>query len=584
MRPIKGLSPRPSWRGAVLMLCQLGLLLYSSTALGNEPLDEVYSLRGEDPAAAVARLDELLEQGAEAATLAEYHLLRGQIQRDLGELDEAEADALAAAEQASRLAAPVLEGRALRLKGTVAAEQGDMGTAIGHFFDARDLLTGTDGEVHLARVILALGATFAMLEEYEEALPYYREALALAESLDDADLKFGAVHNISIALSGLGDQAQALDYHRRALMLAKASGSKGQLAQALATFCGPLIEQGRLEEAEAICFQARALINELGLSRIGAGIEMSLGDLALAQGDEDAALSQYEKALALSRDRVPVVKRDALPKLAELEEQRGNPERALAYLKDYIQTREDFIQEDRRRELMAQAVRHELSEREQEIELLQLDRELQAVTLQRRNWMLVGSLLGLVVLSLFVVLVWRHYGAKARQQAELAGRDPLTGLLNRRGFFLLAGQESARAYREGYPLIVAMADIDHFKPINDQYGHGVGDEILKEVANRLQAGVRGFDSVVRWGGEEFLLLFSQARPAMVETIVERLRKEIAERPIPASVGDIPITLTFGIAEVKNDIDHAIEEADRALYQGKAAGRNQLVLAKAGAAS
>ena len=223
-------------------------------------------------------------------------------------------------------------------------------------------------------------------------------------------------------------------------------------------------------------------------------------------------------------------------------------------------------------------MQQELERNAREIELLRLEQELAALGLQRQRWMLWGTGSALIIISLLALLIWRVYRARARRGEELALRDPLTGLLNRRGFDILLKAEQARGEQEGSRKAIVMADIDHFKSINDRYGHIVGDVVVKAVADRLQHNVRGFDSVVRWGGEEFLVFLPRVGEHECREVADRLLQAVTGDPVETEAGPIPINLTIGIARVDGSIDDALARADRALYQGKDAGRNQVVVA------
>ena len=559
------------------MACVLMIPVFPVMA-GDDPLSQATDLRGSDPLAAVDVLDEGLATDLPAGERVELLLFRGQILRDLQSMNRAQADALAAHELAETLADPELLGRALRLKGTLAAESGDLAEALGYFLDAREILRDTGPNPHLARVVLAIGIAFSRIEEWDQAEPYLREALLLGRELEDRAIEFSALSQLAQALEALEHFEEAMDYHREALTLAHAEGAPAAVVNARASICRPLVRADRRKEAEDVCSAALDDMEALGRGRFRPTVLLGLAELSRARGQSDQAIALLEEAAEQASTSAPGVQRDVLPLLADLYEERGDHEAALATLRDYLTLRERLIDESRRRALMAREVQYQLDEREREIELLSLDQELAELTLQRRNWMLLGMGLAMVVLFMLAVLVWRFYQARAHRSEALAGRDPLTGLLNRRGFDLLVERECAQARREGYPITLVVADIDHFKGINDSHGHGVGDQVLKALVARLHEGVRGFDSVVRWGGEEFLMLFPRASQDEVMQIVERLRDVIARHPIDTDAGPLNLTLTFGVASLRTTIDDAIQRADRALYRGKAGGRNRVELA------
>jgi len=163
----------------------------------------------------------------------------------------------------------------------------------------------------------------------------------------------------------------------------------------------------------------------------------------------------------------------------------------------------------------------------------------------------------------------------------LATVDPLTGLANRQSMRSHLMGERDRALRQKLPLSLALADIDHFKKINDGFGHTQGDKVLRAVAAVLKATVRPYDVVYRYGGEEFLLCLPGTNAENGALVLERIRAAIEALALSDERGTpIPVTATFGIAEINADlsVDDAIEQADRALYDGKLNGRNRVVIA------
>lgn len=162
---------------------------------------------------------------------------------------------------------------------------------------------------------------------------------------------------------------------------------------------------------------------------------------------------------------------------------------------------------------------------------------------------------------------------------DLAGRDELTGLCNRRRGSEEVLAQLERAQREGGALVVAMADIDHFKAINDCHGHSGGDEVLRSFAAAAQEELRVTDTLARWGGEEFLIAFGADDPGLAVQIAERLRRRAAELQVTLpDGGSTRLTVSIGLAAWRDreSLSGLLERADRALYRAKAEGRNRVV--------
>ncbi len=186
-----------------------------------------------------------------------------------------------------------------------------------------------------------------------------------------------------------------------------------------------------------------------------------------------------------------------------------------------------------------------------------------------RSAALVAEAMGLVVKSLFLI----------EETQMLALTDGLTGLYNRRHASKRLQEEIARARRNNTGLCVAMCDVDHFKAINDEFGHGAGDRVLQQIASSLTEYVRRNDIVSRWGGEEFLVIFSEIKLTAARIVAERLRGRLANTP-PVEGGPERLTVSVGLAMLGPGIeaDQLIEQADQALYRAKARGRNRVEVA------
>jgi diguanylate cyclase (GGDEF)-like protein len=200
-----------------------------------------------------------------------------------------------------------------------------------------------------------------------------------------------------------------------------------------------------------------------------------------------------------------------------------------------------------------------------------------------------------VVLSATTFLTWRLQQMSAymrKQKADLslafdkiqqiATRDELTGTANRRFMLEKMRDESLRADRNSRPLLFAILDIDHFKHVNDHYGHQAGDVALQTFAALVQSAIRGNDILARWGGEEFVILFTETDLSEGLICLERIRTQVAEAEIVAGDAFLKLTVSIGVTQYcrGETIEKAMARADAALYSAKAQGRNQIVCADA----
>jgi diguanylate cyclase (GGDEF)-like protein len=163
-----------------------------------------------------------------------------------------------------------------------------------------------------------------------------------------------------------------------------------------------------------------------------------------------------------------------------------------------------------------------------------------------------------------------------------AMHDTLTMIWNRAGILDIFTRELARSRREGSSIAVMMIDLDHFKRVNDTYGHRTGDQALQEAARRLVGSVRTYDIVGRFGGEEFLILLLGCDPLRTSDRAEHIRKSFANEKFNSSVGNIPLTISMGALATadwpSSNIEELLRSADIALYKAKERGRNRSEMA------
>jgi diguanylate cyclase (GGDEF)-like protein len=202
---------------------------------------------------------------------------------------------------------------------------------------------------------------------------------------------------------------------------------------------------------------------------------------------------------------------------------------------------------------------------------------------------IINVVAGTVVLALLLyqwlpeaVREWAKSQQRTRDLEKLAAIDPLTGISNRRQFESLARAELGRSQRYMRPLSLLMIDIDHFKQVNDRFGHEAGDRVLKFLANVLISAKRASDVVGRIGGEEFAILLPETSKEAALVIAERLR-QLAQTCAPAIAGEkLDVTISIGVAAASvrtSGMETLCRQADQALYEAKRSGRNRVVAAR-----
>ncbi|HMO45358.1 MAG TPA: GGDEF domain-containing protein [Rubrivivax sp.] len=416
-----------------------------------------------------------------------------------------------------------------------------------------------------ARTLLAEAQMAGQRGDHDSVLRLAGQALPLARAAGSPRLEASVLSFVSDAQAKLGRPAEALRAAERGLPIVRRHRDR-RIELALVNNAG-LAKIGLKRSAEGLQDLARVeqLTQHAGLGALRAEVLREYDEALAAAGDARGALALFHRERALSAE------------VARL-----GREATLAQLR--------------------QANDHERQQRE--IELAARDNQLKAAALAsqalaHRVWALAALLVGLA--ALLLLLLHRRVRATQRQlqssQARLrvqSERDPLTHLANRRHF--LSVMQSASALGpggSGFDGALLLVDIDHFKHVNDGHGHAAGDLVLCEVARRLSEAVRGGDLVVRWGGEEFLVLALRAPQEQVEMLAERVLRCIGERPVRVQGQPVRVTVSVGYARfplpphvLPVAWEQAINLADMALYTAKNQGRNRavgIVAAQAGAA-
>ena len=409
-----------------------------------------------------------------------------------------------------------------------------------------------------------LGFVFGDRDDPHQYASYTREALALHEHFDDPYGRAMSHCNLGGALSRLRQLDEAELHYRTARALAERYGMRVVEALCLGGEGGVYCERGDWENGRASYAASNVILAELGNRYQICRHHYLLGQYFLrADRLEDAHGLLSEAADEGRAGGFGTTLSMALESLSVVCERLGEPALALSHLREHLATQKRVVEtavEDRvratERRAHAESARREVEfERRRSDELHQVNHELRAALARQREL-----------------------------QAELlrvSQTDPLTRLSNRRHMRELLEREVHRLSRRYRPLSLLLIDVDHFKTVNDRYGHDVGDEVLVELGARLRSSVRTIDPVARWGGEEFCvaLFETDIGPALIPA--EHVRARVSEAPFRTRVGDVLLTVSVGVASLAPpslDIDEALRRADQALYAAKGRGRNCVVAA------
>lgn len=289
----------------------------------------------------------------------------------------------------------------------------------------------------------------------------------------------------------------------------------------------------------------------------------------------DAERAQKFATNALSdgvQDQYTAPRVMALRLLYELAEERGDYKLALDYQKRFTQADRAYLDDVSARQIAYEKVKHELMANQLQIEAL--NRQNQILQLEKENNRLYFALLMLI---LAFIALWAYKTKRSQVHfMKLSQRDGLTGIANRTHFIERAERVLAANARPANEVCVALFDLDHFKSINDRFGHAAGDFVLKQTAAVCQSLLRPQDLFGRVGGEEFGILLAKCELAVARQRCEQLRAAIASIPVGEVGIDRNVTASFGLASTRTsgyDLRALLKHADAALYDAKSAGRN-----------
>ncbi|MGA9333168.1 MAG: diguanylate cyclase [Rudaea sp.] len=426
----------------------------------------------------------------------------------------------------------------------------------------------------IAGCLSTTGTIYLNLDRFDNALAAYRRALDLAEQTGDSNRIGIVLSNLGTTSLGLKQPEQALGYFQRALAILERDGSQLDVLTALANIGGAQRRLKRYDEALKVDLRIVALAEK-------AGSKVRLADALSDTGQILTLLKRYGEAEPYLKRAVDIAhaaglkrnEREAELELVKLYEAQGDLREALKYFHREDVLRDAIFSEESARATAELQQKYESDKKERELHARQLE-----LTAQRnsRNFFIALSLLVCVIAA-------ANYGRFRSKKREaklldrLARTDALTGLLNRRAVMESLVREQHRLTRSESSFSLMLADIDHFKQVNDRFGHDVGDEVLVKVATALRSSARSIDEVARWGGEEFLVLMPDCALEQAVEIGERMRGRLHELSISAHGKPLPITASFGVSTPQSgeSVEEAIRRADQALYRSKQEGRDRV---------
>ncbi len=446
-----------------------------------------------------------------------------------------------------------------------------------------------------SRAFLTLCSAYWFADDFAQAIEMGRRAQKLAQETGDQLLEADALNNLGLAYKRSGNFELAITVYTESLARFRAAGEQLHAGKVLTNIALAYAAQGHYDRA---LFYAGEY-ERLGIDnpRINGYVSLVRGQVYAGTKDFDQALRYLHQAARYAsehteHEQLSIV---ALQTIGQVYIERQEPDLAIAYLQQAL-TIADEIQSNlyvfRFHELLSQ-----IYESQGDLDrALMHYKQFHAVkekvfndnNTRRRQWLEIQHQTEIArheaeIYHLRNIELEQEITERKRLQEELhqqATTDELTKVFNRRHFLSLAHRELKRALRLNHPVSVALIDLDHFKKINDTYGHAAGDQALRELTKIHQENTRAIDVFARFGGDEFALLLPETDGATAQQVVERVRLALLAQPLNLSGTRVTITISAGIASLEGEsdlLDTLIARADQALYRAKEAGRNGVCL-------
>jgi diguanylate cyclase (GGDEF)-like protein len=480
------------------------------------------------------------------------------------------------------------------------AEDGNFPLALAKIQGATLLARQSGDPLLLVLALRPLSKLYDQMHEYAKGFEALDEAMRMAEQMHSPGrlaLLKGAEYALAI---DSGQPQRALKAELSALALERKLDARQMIGNSLVNLSDVYLKLGDYHHALSYAEQALAQGNALNDEHLAGVARLNMGEIYLAMGrlpegkkHIEAGLAWFEKA-----DKKPDLQA-VLVEYGDSLEHAGDLAGALAAYHRERKLSNELFEKRRQKVMVELQEKYEADKKQRQIESLRKDNQVKSTELdnkrlQQRIWWLLAVVFGLA--SAVVGLLYRkvrHANAqleeKNQELKQQSARDPLTALYNRRHFqeFMRGQQDVERrgkAPRSGGEEMVSalyLLDVDHFKHINDTYGHGAGDAVLREIADALRDILRETDMIVRWGGEEFLAFLPSVPRASLDEVARRLLHGIPARTVDyqgttlsaqVSIGFAPFPLAPGAGTVS--WERAVNIVDMALYLAKGHGRNR----------
>lgn len=449
----------------------------------------------------------------------------------------------------------------------------DYDKSIKYYLKALALCPKADG-IDSAEVLGRIAEVYCEWGKCQDALKYLTKMLKSYEQYRNESAYAKTVENIGWVYRKMGQLEKAEASYLKSLKIRQSETEKHDLAVCLLNLSEIYLEHGETDKAEKTYQDIITISEENGYKEIHALASLGVGKVGLVQKRPKEAIPYLKKAVQGANDlKLHEVRGESHGMIAQAYEMSGDFKQAIKHYKAFYRLSHEVCKAKRDKRYLSLMdwlnFQKNLNEAEvyrlKHVELVEAnrERELLRLTLEevsKEKELLLGEL---------------REQAEALEQQVI--RDGLTGLANRRHFDEQYNYEFNRALRYKRPLTIGLADIDHFKKVNDEFSHQIGDEVLKQIARIFKESCRSQDLVARYGGEEFVFLFTETSKLNAVIAAEKIRKAVEKYDWTKIHPALKVTISMGLSDDVTDgkSDRMISIADKKLYDAKHGGRNQV---------
>jgi diguanylate cyclase (GGDEF)-like protein len=491
------------------------------------------------------------------------------------------------------------QAKALMGAGIIYRHIGRYEKSLEHIYKAYLYYKKIKYENGIAKTSNEMGLIYIRLEQFSQAKFFFQETINIPEDRLEPKTLASALREMAVIDFNHGDYESAMLVATKAYEIYQMENEK--LKESLTARIIANIYRAQQDNINAIDYYNRSLdiAIENGNEKYQIEAQIPLAKMLIVQDTNKAIhllTSALEIAIKINDEKQTF---QAYHKLMQAEDYRGNFKKALSYAKKEIALAKIIQKKSESKKLiLAKATLHshkleielaslrerakldqlELTKKNNEIKIVKQTKTINELKLVKNQYASIALAFSLVICMFLVFFIYRNFSASKKQNKELnylVSRDPLTNCYNRRGLFelmdrYLVSSELDKEY------CIMMVDIDHFKNVNDTYGHSIGDSVIRGFASVLQSCIRQNDIIARYGGEEFCIVLHHISYQKAMAIAENMRYKIEM----SNFDDVTITSSFGITSLQFGALTTLEliaQADVALYKSKSLGRNKVTL-------